>query len=125
MILIIEDDPVVAGVMSAALKRGNIAHVVAGTAIEGYERAKRTTPSLVVCDLGLPDIGGLDLLRLLRALPDMQEVPLIVCTADTSRETVLKALQQGATDYIAKPIDPAMLEARVLKALRGQRTVPA
>jgi len=125
MILIIEDDPVVAGVMSAVLKRGNYAHAVAETAIDGYERAKRTTPDLVICDLGLPDIGGLDLLRLLRALPNMLDVPMIVCTADTSRETVLKALAQGATDYLAKPIDPAVLEARVLKALRGQRTVPA
>ncbi len=124
MILVIEDDPVVAGVISAVLKRGKLTHVVAGTAIEGYDRAKRTPPDLVICDLGLPDIGGLELLQRLRALPDMKGVPLIVCTADSGRETVLKALAQGATDYLAKPIDPAILEARVLKALRGQRAVP-
>lgn len=125
MILVIEDDPVVAGVISAVLKRRNLAHAVAGTAMEGYERAQRTVPDLVICDLGLPDIGGLELLRLLRALPQLLAVPMIVCTADTSRETVLKALTHGATDYITKPIDPTMFEARVIKALRGRSAVPA
>ena len=75
---------------------------------------------MVICDLGLPDFGGLELLLLLRALPQMPAVPIIVCTAETSRETVLKALAHGASDYIAKPIDPVAFEGRVVKALRGR-----
>jgi CheY-like chemotaxis protein len=125
MILVIEDDVVIATVISAALKRRGLAHVVASTAVEGYERAQRTPPDLVICDLGLPDVGGLDLLQRMRALPRMASVPMIVCTADVSRETVQKAVLVGATDYIAKPIDVAAFEERVLRALRGQRAVPA
>lgn len=125
MILVIEDDPVISGVISAALKRRSLAHVIAGTAVEGFERVRRSTPDLVICDLGLPDIGGLELLQYLRVLPGMTGVPMIVCTADVSRESVLKALEAGAIDYIAKPIDVATFEERVLKALRGQRAVPA
>lgn len=125
MILVIEDDPLIAGVISAALKRRGLAHVVAGTAAEGFERAQRTPPYLVVCDLGLPDVNGLELLQRLRVLPQMAGVPMIVCTADASRESVQKALQAGAIDYIAKPINVTTFEERVLKALRGQRAVPA
>jgi DNA-binding response OmpR family regulator len=125
MILVIEDDPVVAGVIAAVLKRRNAAFAVVATAAEGYDRAQRTTPDLVICDLGLPDGSGLDLIRNLRALPSMLDVPLIVCTADSTRETVIKALSVGATDFIAKPIDPVTFEARVIKALRGRQAVPA
>jgi DNA-binding response OmpR family regulator len=125
MILVIEDDPVVSGVISAALKRRSLAHVVVRKAIDGYERAQRTPPDLIICDLGLPDVGGLDLIERLRSLPRMASVPIIVCTADLSRETVQKALQVGASDYIGKPIDVSVFEERVLRALRGQRAVPA
>ena len=123
MILVIEDDPVLARVMSASLKRRALAHVIAVTGVEGHERAGRTPPDLIICDLGLPDIGGLALITMLRKLPRMSGVPIIVCTGDASRETVQGALAAGATDYIAKPIDLLLFEERVLKAMRAQRAV--
>jgi CheY-like chemotaxis protein len=125
MILVIEDDAVISGVISAVLRRRNLTHVVAATAKEGLERAQRTAPGLVICDLGLPDMNGLDVMRRLRGMPALAAIPIIVCTADTSRETVQQALLVGANDYIAKPIDPAVFEERVLRVLRGQRAIPA
>lgn len=125
MILVIEDDPVVSGVISATLTRRSLAHVVAATAWAALERAQRTPPDLIICDLGLPDVSGLDLMRRLRSLPELASVPIIVCTADASRETVIRALQVGANDFIAKPVDPAVFEERVIRALRSHRAVPA
>ncbi|MGI8334496.1 response regulator transcription factor [Actinomadura scrupuli] len=114
-LLLIEDDPPVRSALVRALsERG---HVVssAPTAMEGLRRAMETHPDLVVLDLGLPDLDGCELLRMLRAV---STVPIIVATARDDERTMVQVLDAGADDYVVKPFGAGQLEARIRAVLR-------
>lgn len=82
------------------------------------------TPDLVVLDLTLPDIDGLEVCRKVKTFPQMQSVPIIICSARTKVSERVTGLEAGADDYLSKPFDPAELVARVKVLLRksGQVT---
>lgn len=87
----------------------------APTAMEGLHRAVETHPDLVVLDLGLPDLDGCELLRMLRAV---STVPIIVATARDDERTMVQVLDAGADDYVVKPFGAGQLEARIRAVLR-------
>jgi DNA-binding response OmpR family regulator len=91
----------------------------AAAALEGLELAVKGKPDLVVMDLGLPDLDGTELLRMIRAVSD---VPIIVITARGADEVVVKTLDSGADDYLVKPFSVTQLEARVRALLRRGST---
>jgi DNA-binding response OmpR family regulator len=76
---------------------------------------------LIVLDLGLPDIDGLDVLRGARRTLEMAHIPVIVLTGRTDRETELRAIQEGADDYIRKPLDPPIFLTRSKAAWRRSK----
>jgi DNA-binding response OmpR family regulator len=82
---------------------------------------KRRDLTLVVLDLGLPDIDGLHVLRALRASPETAHVPVMVLTGRTDRDTEHSVLELGADDYIRKPLDPPILLMRAKAVLRRAR----
>jgi type II secretory ATPase GspE/PulE/Tfp pilus assembly ATPase PilB-like protein len=84
---------------------------------------KRRDLTLVVLDLGLPDIDGLHVLRALRASPETAHVPVMVLTGRTDRDTEHSVLELGADDYIRKPLDPPILLMRAKAVLRRARLV--
>lgn len=94
----------------------------AATAMEGLEVAMKGQPELVILDLGLPDLDGMELLRMIRAV---SHVPVIVVTARGADDAVIKTLDAGADDYLVKPFSVAQLEARVRAVLRrGNQKAP-
>ena len=98
----------------------------AGTALAGLRQAVEDRPDLVVLDLGLPDLDGRELLRMLRAV---SAVPVIVATARDDDDSVVQALDAGADDYVVKPFQAGQLEARIRAVLRraagaGRRPQP-
>ena len=111
----IEDDPHIRRLAADALAdRGH--HVeTAGAALEGLKLVVASKPDLVILDLGLPDLDGAELLRMLRAVSN---VAVIVATAREGDEHVVAALDAGADDYLVKPYSIAQLEARVRAVLR-------
>jgi DNA-binding response OmpR family regulator len=114
-LLVIEDDERIRTALIRALRdRG---HVVssAGTALAGLRQAVEERPDLVVLDLGLPDLDGRELLRMLRAV---STVPVIVATARDDDDSVVQALDAGADDYVLKPFPASQLDARVRAVLR-------
>ncbi|MCW2701234.1 MAG: response regulator receiver protein [Blastococcus sp.] len=114
-LLVVEDDERIRTALIRALRdRG---HVVssAGTALEGLRQAVDERPDLVVLDLGLPDLDGSELLRMLRAV---SAVPVIVATARDDDGSVVQALDNGADDYVLKPFRAEQLEARIRAVLR-------
>lgn len=114
-ILVVEDD---AHIRSAVLRAlGDRGHAVSSApdAMSGLREVVGTAPDLVVLDLGLPDLDGTELLRMLRAVSD---VPVIVATARDEDATVVKALDAGADDYVTKPFSADQLEARIRAVLR-------
>ena len=92
------------------------------TAMEGVRTALTERPDLVVLDLGLPDLDGRELLRMLRAV---SQVPVIVATARDDEAEIVRVLDAGADDYLVKPFTAAQLDARVRAVLRRGATTPA
>ncbi len=120
-ILLIEDDAQIRSLVSAALSEAG--HVVdtAATAMRGLELSVDEAPDLVVLDLGLPDLDGADLLRMLRSV---STVPVVVATARDDEAEVIRLLDLGADDYIVKPYRAAQLEARIRAVLRSRSAAP-
>jgi DNA-binding response OmpR family regulator len=121
-ILLVEDDPEIRRALIRAL--ADLGHVVtsAATGMAGLQATMDRRPDLVVLDLGLPDIGGEDLIRMIRAVSD---VPVVVATARRDEAMIVKILEHGADDYVVKPFGPAQLDARIKAVLRrsgGDRT---
>jgi two-component system, OmpR family, KDP operon response regulator KdpE len=114
-IVLIEDDVEIRRLVADALAAGGHDVESAGLAMEGLELTVRTSPDLVLMDLGLPDVDGSDLLRMIRAVSD---VPLVVITARGEDHTVVRTLDSGADDYLVKPFSVSQLEARVRAVLR-------
>jgi two-component system, OmpR family, KDP operon response regulator KdpE len=115
-LLIIEDDERIRTALIRALRERG--HVVssAATALEGLRQAVEGRPDLVVLDLGLPDLDGAELLRMLRAV---SSVPVVVATARDENDSVVQALDAGADDYVLKPFRADQLEARIRAVLGG------
>lgn len=114
-IVIVEDDPHIRRLASEALAAGGHHVDTARAALEGLKLVVAEKPDLVILDLGLPDLDGAELLRMLRAV---SQVPVIVATAREGDEHVISALDAGADDYLIKPYSVAQLEARVRAVLR-------
>tara|TARA_B100000131_G_scaffold227540_1_gene219209 strand:+ start:984 stop:1565 length:582 start_codon:yes stop_codon:yes gene_type:complete len=83
--------------------------------MEGLQKATSENPDLIVLDLGLPDLEGIDLLKMLRSVSN---VPVLVLTAREEENVVLSAFEGGADDYVVKPVSGPQLSARVSALLR-------
>jgi DNA-binding response OmpR family regulator len=114
-IVLVEDDVEIRRLVADALAAQGHDVESAAAALEGLELAVKGKPDLVVMDLGLPDLDGTELLRMIRAV---SEVPIIVITARGADEVVVRTLDSGADDYLVKPFSVAQLEARVRALLR-------
>ena len=114
-VLMVEDDHQIRDLAVRALSSAG--HVVRseGQAMPGLQSVIDNTPDLVVLDLGLPDVDGEDLLRMIRAV---SEVPIIVATARDDEADVVRLLNAGADEYVIKPYSGPELEARVRALLR-------
>jgi two-component system, OmpR family, KDP operon response regulator KdpE len=114
-LLVVEDDERIRTAVIRALRDRGHAVSSAGTAMEGLRQAVDARPDLVVLDLGLPDLDGGELLRMLRAV---SSVPVIIATARDDDGSVVRALDAGADDYVLKPFSTEQLDARIRAVLR-------
>ena len=114
-VLIVEDDPNVSEVVVRYLQREGYRVDAVADGAEGLERALAEPPDLVVLDLMLPSVGGLEVCRRLRAVAP---VPVIMLTARGEEADRIAGLEMGADDYVAKPFSPRELTARVKAVLR-------
>lgn len=114
-LLLIEDDLTIRTPLLRALREYGHAVAAASTALGGLRDALDDRPDLVVLDLGLPDLDGAELLRMLRAV---STVPVVVATARDDEVEIVRLLDAGADDYLVKPFTAAQLDARVRAVLR-------
>jgi two-component system, OmpR family, KDP operon response regulator KdpE len=114
-VLIVEDDNQIRTSLVRALTEHGHAVSSAPTAMGGLRHAVEDRPDVVVLDLGLPDLDGREVLRMLRAV---SRVPVIVATARDAEEEIVRLLDAGADDYLIKPFGAAQLEARIRAVLR-------
>lgn len=120
--LIVEDDPVIAGEVRRALEANGYAIEACSTGRGAIDAASRSTPDLVLLDLGLPDLDGVQVCRLLRA--ELPHTPIVIVTARDADIDVVVGLDAGATDYVAKPFTMAVLLARLRAHLRAPASDP-
>ncbi|NOY56547.1 MAG: response regulator transcription factor [Actinobacteria bacterium] len=114
-LIIIEDDVRIRQTLAARLaERGHDVRA-AGSGLGGLELAVSGNPDAVILDLGLPDIDGAELLKMIRAVTD---VPVIVATARDDEQEIVHLLDAGADDYVVKPFSAAHLDARIRAVLR-------
>lgn len=121
LVLLVEDDPVIRAALIDVLSSHG--HVVR-SAPYGFDALREATqhpPDAVVLDLGLPDLDGLDVLRMLRGI---SQVPVLVSTARDDETEVIKLLNAGADDYMVKPFSGAQLAARLGAILRRASAAP-
>ncbi len=88
---------------------------------QALERIRRAPPELVVLDIELPDLDGLETCRALRELPGAEEIPVLILTGRNDSETIDRAFEVGATDFIVKPIDFRLFQHRVRFLMRAHR----
>lgn len=121
-LLLIEDDASIRTPLLRALRERGHAVAAVATAFEGVRSALDDRPDLVILDLGLPDLDGREMLRMLRAV---SQVPVIVATARDDDAEIVRVLDTGADDYLVKPFTAAQLDARVRAVLRRGTAAPA
>src|SRR5579862_7301234 len=114
-ILVVDDEPNIADLVDLYLSRDGFRVVKAGTGEDGLRAVAEHRPRLVVLDVGLPDVDGLEVCRRLR---QTSTIPVIFLTARDSEIDRVLGLELGADDYVTKPFSPAELVARVKAVLR-------
>ncbi len=120
-VLVVEDDPQVRDVVRRYLERDGLAVQVAASGTEGLELARRGRPDVILLDVMLPGISGLEVCRILRDV-DGSDVPIIMLTALGDTDDRIAGLQTGADDYIGKPFSVKELALRVGSVLRRSRS---
>jgi DNA-binding response OmpR family regulator len=114
-VLVVEDDPTIRTALVRGLTERGHAVASAPTGLAGLEHAVGHRPDVVVLDLGLPDVDGTAVLRMLRGV---SRVPVVVATARDDEAEIVAVLDAGADDYVVKPFSAAQLDARIRAVLR-------
>ena len=120
-VLVVDDDPETSRFVRDALAAAGYAPLVTGEPEEAASLVRTRKPNLVLLDLVLPGTDGIELMQ---SVPGMTDVPVILISGHGRDETVVRALDAGAADYIVKPFTASELTARVRAALRRQGTEP-
>jgi len=123
-VLVVDDEPTIAEVVARYLERAGYRTRVAADGLEAIAAAASHRPDLVVLDLMLPGIDGLEVMRRLREA-DRDRIAVILLTAKGEESDRVVGLRLGADDYVVKPFSPAELVARVDAVLRRFDTSPA
>lgn len=118
-ILVVDDDRKIVELVRLYLEKDGYRVLVAYDGLKALELARQRRPDLIVLDLMLPQLDGLDVCRILRG--EGNKVPIIMLTAKTTEEDKLVGLDLGADDYVTKPFSPRELVARVRAVLRRLR----
>ncbi len=116
-VLVVDDEPTIAEVVARYLERAGYAAVTAADGLEAIRLAEERRPDLVVLDVMLPQLDGLEVLRRLRER-DGARTPVILLTAKGEHDDRIAGLRSGADDYVVKPFSPRELVARVEAVLR-------
>jgi two-component system, OmpR family, KDP operon response regulator KdpE len=121
VIILIEDEPEIRRFLRATLQSHGYRLVEAVTAQEGLQAAETRQPDLIILDLGLPDMDGLEVIRRVR---EWTQVPIVVLSARGQEADKVAALDAGADDYVSKPFGVGELLARMRVSLRRAERIP-
>ena len=121
-ILVVDDDPVIVELLRVNFEIEGFEVVSAADGREGLDRARSERPDVVVSDIMMPRLDGLQMLSQLRADPTTARLPVILLSAKAQNADVQHGLELGAADYVTKPFDPLELIERVNAVLPNARS---
>ena len=117
-VLIVEDDPDIVDILSYNLKQADLKVTSVPDGSSALAEVKRRLPDLILLDLMLPKVDGLEVCRLLKSEPETKNVPIIMITAKGEEVDRIVGLELGADDYITKPFSPREVVLRVRSVLK-------
>ena len=112
-LLLVEDDPAIRGALIRALTERGHAVTSMPNAMGALQHILDSPPDLILLDLGLPDLGGYEALRMMRAV---SSIPVVVVTARDDEAEIIRVLDAGADDYVIKPFGSGQIDARMISA---------
>lgn len=115
-VLIVDDDPAALRMIEYIFNRADYDVYLAATGPEALSKADEAKPDLVILDVMMPDVTGLEVCQRLRAQPALARLPIIMLSARDQLEDKVNGFEAGADDYVSKPVEPQELLARA-KAL--------
>ena len=117
-VLIVDDEEDILGLVEFHVKQQGYKTLTAGSGETALKLARNEQPDLIVLDLMLPGIGGLDVCKFLKSEPATAHIPIIMLTAKGEETDIVKGLEMGADDYVTKPFSPKVLMARLNSVIR-------
>lgn len=124
-ILVVEDEPDIVELVSYNLRQAGMAVEAAEDGEAALEMAEQSQPNLIILDLMLPGIDGLEVCRLLKQRLSVRDIPVLMLTSKAEEVDRIVGLELGADDYVVKPFSPRELVLRVKAILRRSREAPA
>lgn len=118
-IVIVEDQPEVADLLEEMLSIGSYQIVKIHSSTGALSTIRAEKPDLVLLDIMMPDVPGLEVLRYMRREPDLQKTPVVIVSAKTLPADIRTGLEAGATEYLTKPVDVEVLRSTVAQVLQN------
>lgn len=122
-ILLVEDEPTLRDTLAYRMRTDGYQVVTAADGLQAVDAARKTRPSLIVLDLMLPGLDGLEVCKQVRAMPETQATPIIMLTARVEESDKILGLELGADDYVTKPFSWPELRARIRTQLRRMEQI--
>ena len=120
-VLAVDDDPSILAALSRALKTAGARVITLGEPLRFWEALTEVAPDLVVLDVDMPGVSGIELCQVMRADPRWSQIPVVFLTARTDAESIQSVFAAGADDYVSKPLVGAELTARIANRLERSR----
>lgn len=123
-IMIVDDDQITSKILSQRLNKRGFIVVCVNSGKECLESLQNDTPDLILLDIVMPEMSGIELLQSIRSVYSSIDIPIIMETAKTEAEDIVEALKFGANDYLQKPVNIDIAEARInaqINAVRNYR----
>ncbi len=121
-VLLVEDEDSLRKVLRDLLEREGYRVLEAANGVQALDEIDRGNPDVILLDLNIPQLDGFGVLQHIRAKPQMADLPVIVLTARGDEEAEVRALEEGATDFLTKPFRPRALSARLQALVRSRRS---
>jgi DNA-binding response OmpR family regulator len=120
-VLLVDDDPVILKLLEVNFDMEGFGVLIAHDGEEGIDVARRERPDVIVSDIMMPKVSGIELVTELKGDPDTSDIPIILLSAKAQNADVRSGLDAGADDYITKPFEPLDLVDRVNRLLEVRR----
>src|ERR1035438_3916505 len=123
-ILLVDDEPDILEFMKYNLKKENYRVYTAGNGKDAIQTAKKHLPDLILLDIMMPEMDGIETCKLIREIPSLKDTYIVFLTARSEDYSQLAGFDAGADDYVSKPIKPKLLLSRIKALLRRKKGEP-